>query len=49
MRTGLRILGVHCNEAVTIGDHMDTDVIAGIETRPRLIPNGVGDIPVLEK
>ena len=71
MRTGLRILGVHSNEAVMIGDRMDTDVIAGIETgldtvlvlsgvstretvdkfpyRPRLILNGVGDIPVLEK
>ena len=71
MRTGLRILGVHSTEAVMIGDRMDTDVIAGIETgldtvlvlsgvstretvdefpyRPRLILNGVGDIPVLEK
>ena len=71
MRTGLRILGVHSNEAVMIGDRMDTDVIAGIETgldtvlvlsgvstretvdkfpyRPRLILNGVGDIPTLEK
>ena len=67
MRTGLRKLGVHSDEAVMIGDRMDTDVIAGIETgldtvlvlsgvstretveqyayRPRLILNGVGDIP----
>ena len=67
MRTGLQILGVHSSEAVMIGDRMDTDVIAGIETgldtvlvlsgvssrdtveefpyRPRLILNGVGDIP----
>lgn len=67
MRTGLRLLGVHSSEAVMIGDRMDTDVIAGIETgldtvlvlsgvsdrstieqfpyRPRLVLNGVGDIP----
>lgn len=68
MRTGLRLLGVHSDDAVMIGDRMDTDMIAGIETgldtalvlsgvttreecetypyRPRLILNGVGDIPV---
>ena len=67
MRTGLRMLGVHSEEAAMIGDRMDTDVIAGIESgldtilvlsgvssmkdvkrypyRPRLILNGVGDIP----
>ena len=67
MRTGLHILGVHSAEAVMIGDRMDTDMIAGIETgldtalvltgvstretlkdfpyRPRLVINGVGDIP----
>ncbi|MGI5977858.1 MAG: HAD-IIA family hydrolase [Candidatus Limivicinus sp.] len=67
MRTGLRILGVHSDEAVMIGDRMDTDIVAGIETgldtvlvlsgvtsekdvlnfpyRPRLILNGVGEIP----
>jgi NagD protein len=32
MRTGLRMLGVHSDEAVIIGDRMDTDIIAGIET-----------------
>ena len=32
MRTGLRMLGVHSENAVMIGDRMDTDVIAGIET-----------------
>lgn len=32
MRTGLRMLGVHSNEAAMIGDRMDTDIIAGIET-----------------
>ncbi|MDR3258431.1 MAG: HAD-IIA family hydrolase [Fusobacteriaceae bacterium] len=67
MRTGLQILGIHSDESVMIGDRMDTDIIAGIETgldtilvlsgvtsresiseypyRPRLILNGVGDIP----
>ncbi len=67
MRTGLRMLGVHSEEAVMIGDRMDTDIIAGIESgldtvlvlsgvttregvaqypyRPRLILDGVGDIP----
>ena len=32
MRTGLRLLGVHSNEAVMIGDRMDTDVISGMES-----------------
>ena len=67
MRTGVRMLGVHSNEAAMIGDRMDTDIIAGIESgldpilvlsgvttresmeqypyRPRLILNGVGDLP----
>ncbi len=31
MRTGLNMLGVHSNEAVMIGDRMDTDIIVGIE------------------
>ena len=70
MRTGLRILGVHSEEAVMVGDRMDTDVVAGIETgletvlvlsgvtsvsdikkfpyRPRIVLNGVGDIPAGE-
>ena len=67
MRTGLRLLGVHSQEAAIIGDRMDTDIVAGIETgldtllvlsgvttreelahypyRPRLVLDGVGDIP----
>ena len=32
MRTGFRILGCHSEEAVVIGDRMDTDVIAGMES-----------------
>jgi NagD protein len=67
MRTGLKLLGVHSEEAAIIGDRMDTDIVAGIESgldtvlvlsgvttreecekfpyRPRLILNGVGEIP----
>ncbi len=67
MRTGIRMLGVHSEEAAIIGDRMDTDIIAGIESgidpilvlsgvtsreiieefpyRPRLVLNGVGEIP----
>ena len=67
MRTGLNMLGVHSKEAVMVGDRMDTDIVAGIESgldtalvlsgvssratvdtfpyRPRVILNGVGDIP----
>lgn len=32
MRTGLKLLGVHSAEACMIGDRMDTDMIAGIES-----------------
>ena len=67
MRTGLHMLGVHSEETAMIGDRMDTDIIAGIESgldtvlvlsgvttpkimarypyRPRLVLNGVGEIP----
>jgi NagD protein len=69
MRTGLQILGIHSGETAMIGDRMDTDIIAGIESgldpvlvlsgvtsreqieqypyRPRLILEGVGDIPMV--
>ena len=67
MRTGLKLLGVHSEDTAIIGDRMDTDIVAGLESgldtvlvlsgvtsredclkfpyRPRLILNGVGDIP----
>ena len=32
MRTGLQILGIHSAETAMIGDRMDTDIIAGIES-----------------
>ena len=31
MRTGLRMLGVHSENAAMIGDRMDTDIVGGIE------------------
>lgn len=71
MRTGIKMLGVHSDEAAMIGDRMDTDIIAGIESgldpilvlsgvtdsesikkypyRPRLILNGICDIPTKEE
>lgn len=43
MRTGLRMLGVHSEEAAIIGDRMDTDIVAGIESGldPILVLSGV--------
>lgn len=32
MRTGLQMLGIHSEETAIIGDRMDTDIIAGIES-----------------
>lgn len=32
MKTGLKLLGVDIHEAVIVGDRMDTDIIAGIES-----------------
>ena len=32
MRTGMKMLGVHSAEAVMVGDRMDTDILAGIES-----------------
>ena len=43
MRTGLQILGIHSGETAMIGDRMDTDIIAGIESGldPVLVLSGV--------
>ena len=32
MRSALRFLGAHSEETVMVGDRMDTDVIAGVES-----------------
>jgi NagD protein len=43
MRTGLKILGIHSGETAMIGDRMDTDIIAGIESGldPILVLSGI--------
>ncbi len=43
MRTGLKLLGIHSEEAAMIGDRMDTDIIGGIESGldPILVLSGV--------
>lgn len=45
MRTGLRLLGCHSEDAVIIGDRMDTDIIAGTESGVDtvLVLTGVSD------
>ncbi len=45
MRTGLRLLGCHSDEAGIIGDRMDTDIIAGTESGVDtvLVLSGVSD------
>ena len=45
MRTGMKMLGVHSAEAVMVGDRMDTDILAGIESGldPILVLSGVTD------
>lgn len=45
MRTGLRMLGCHSNEAVLVGDRMDTDIISGTETGMEtvLVMSGISD------
>jgi NagD protein len=37
MRTALRTLGAHSENSVIIGDHMDTDIVAGTESGLRTI------------
>jgi NagD protein len=46
MRTGLQMLGVHSEDSAMIGDRMDTDIIAGIESGldPILVLSGVTSI-----
>ena len=46
MRTGVRMLGVHSDEAAMIGDRMDTDIVAGMESglTTVLVLSGVTDL-----
>ncbi len=51
MRTALKILGVATEDAVIVGDRMDTDIVAGIESEieTALVLSGVTAIPDLVK
>jgi NagD protein len=51
MRTGLGLLGVHSEETAMIGDRMDTDIIAGIESGldTVLVLSGVTTEKIMEK
>jgi len=51
MRSALRMLGVHSNEAIMIGDRMDTDIITGIESGidTALVLSGVTTIEEMER
>ena len=50
MRTGLQMLGVHSSETAMIGDRMDTDIVAGIESGmdPILVLSGVSTRETIE-
>jgi NagD protein len=51
MRHGLKKLGCHRIEAAIIGDRMDTDIIAGIETEidTVLVLSGVTTLADIDK
>ncbi len=51
MRAGLRQLGVHSGEACMIGDNLQTDVIAGVQSGMEtvLVLSGVSQLPDLER
>ncbi|MGM9974569.1 MAG: HAD-IIA family hydrolase [Clostridiaceae bacterium] len=51
MRTGLKMLGVHSGDAAIIGDRMDTDIIAGIESGldTVLVLSGVSTRSIVEQ
>ena len=50
MRTGLNLLGVRSQDAAMIGDRMDTDMVAGIETGldTALVLSGVTDLTMID-
>ncbi len=51
MKTGIKLLGVKPEEAVIVGDRMDTDIIAGIESEIEtvLVLSGVTDENVMKQ
>jgi 5'-nucleotidase len=50
MRTALNYLGVHSEETMMIGDRMDTDIVAGVESgmRTTLVLSGVTKVDEIE-
>lgn len=51
MRTGIKLLGVEPEQAVIVGDRMDTDIIAGVESgiETVLVLSGVTDFHTMRK
>lgn len=51
MKTGIKLLGVSPEEAVIVGDRMDTDIIAGVESgiETVLVLSGVTNFHVMKK
>ncbi len=51
MRTALNFLGVHSEDTMMIGDRMDTDIIAGVESgmMTTLVLSGVTDLENIDK
>ena len=51
MKTGLRMLGVNIEDAIIVGDRMDTDIISGIESEieTALVLSGVTTPHVMRK
>lgn len=51
MRTGIKLLGVSTEDTVIVGDRMDTDIIAGVESgiETVLVLSGVTDFNIMKK
>ena len=51
MKTGLKMLGVDIDDAIIVGDRMDTDIISGIESEieTALVLSGVTTIDIMKK
>ena len=51
MRTGLRLLDVHSEDAAMIGDRMDTDIVAGMESglMTALVLSGVSTLENIQE
>lgn len=51
VRTGIRLLGVHSEDAVIVGDRMDTDIVSGIESGMHtiLVLSGVSTMETVDQ